>query len=200
VATSPEALAKLGEIERMLADVEEREALLDRLAPRPDERAAGPDDSQVASDPGPAPLRGPAIRETAVRVLVRRGGIEAPHYREWFELLARAGYGVAGKDPVAVFLTQISRSPVVRKGTQAGVYELDRHAPQRLARELDRLQAELRELTGRSPGTTHLGEIRARREQLTSAIGRAERALEEARRVLVRSDNPAPDARLAAAG
>ena len=72
----------------------------------------------------------------------------------------------------------------MRKGTEAGIYELDREAPRRLARELERLQGELRELTGRTPGTTDLSEVRARREQLTSAIGQVERALEEARRVL----------------
>jgi hypothetical protein len=73
---------------------------------------------------------------------------------------------------------------VVRKGTQSGVYELDRQAPHRHARELERLQREMRELTGRTPGPTDLSEIRAQRERLTSAIGRTERALEEAPRVL----------------
>ena len=43
-----------------------------------------------------------------------------------------AGHEIAGKDPLAVFLTQLSRSPVIRKGTRAGVYELDPTAPQRL--------------------------------------------------------------------
>ena len=43
-------------------------------------------------------------------------GREALHYREWFDLLAQPGHEIAGKDPLAVFLTQISRSPVVRKG------------------------------------------------------------------------------------
>jgi hypothetical protein len=106
----------------------------------------------------------------AVRLLVHRGSVEALHSREWFDLLAREGYTVAGKDGLAVLLTQISRSPVVRKGTQSGVYELDRDAPSRLDRELGRLQTELRELTGHTPGTIDLSDIRARREQLTSAI------------------------------
>jgi hypothetical protein len=197
------ALARLREIERVLAEVDERERLLDQLAPR---ATADSNSSLPAYRPTVTPgegepgsvgsagpeagvsdarvLRGPAIRETAVRVLVRRGGIEALHYREWFELLAHEGYSVAGKDGLAVFLTQISRSPAVRKGTQAGIYELDHDAPRRLARDLERLQAELRELTGRTLGTTNLAEIRARRELLTSEIGQAERALEEAQRVL----------------
>jgi hypothetical protein len=215
-------LARLREIESALAELDERERLLDQLAPRPaggevdvdvdvdgvgavgsavaGALAAGAVGVDVQIDGGTGGavgagasgtaagndivLRGPAIRETAVRVLVERGGIEALHYRDWYELLTGRGYSVAGKDGLAVFLTQISRSPAVRKGTQAGVYELDREAPRRLAGELSRLQSELRELIGRTPGTTDLSEIRARREQLTSAIGHIERALEEAQRVL----------------
>ena len=50
---------------------------------------------------------------------------QALHYREWFALLEQNGYAVAGKDPLAVFLTQLSRSPVVQRGTQSGVYELN---------------------------------------------------------------------------
>ena len=56
---------------------------------------------------------GPDIREVAVRLLVDNGR-EAMHYREWYELLERAGHEIAGKDPLAVFLTQISRSPAVQ--------------------------------------------------------------------------------------
>jgi hypothetical protein len=83
--------------------------------------------SEVADAPGRRILSGPAIREVAVQVLLRQPEyIEALHYRRWYELLQEAGYEVAGKDPSAVFLTQISRSPVVRKSTESGVYELDR--------------------------------------------------------------------------
>jgi hypothetical protein len=49
-----------------------------------------------------------------------------------------------------VFLTQVSRSPVVAKTLEAGVYELDRAAPVRLRREIATLQDELRRLTGSS--------------------------------------------------
>jgi hypothetical protein len=31
------------------------------------------------------------------------------HYRSWFELLSEAGHEVVGKDPLAVFLIQMSR-------------------------------------------------------------------------------------------
>jgi hypothetical protein len=121
-------------------------------------------------------LRGPAIREAAVRALVADGR-EALHYREWFALLGR---DVAGKDPLAVFLTQLSRSPAVRKGARPGVYELDREAPQRLRAILDDLHEQLRNHTT----GTNLTAIRARRAQLTAEIGRTEKALEEVARVL----------------
>jgi hypothetical protein len=146
----------------------------------------------AAPDDGARLLRGPEIREAAVRVLVERGAGEAMHYREWFALLADAGHEIAGKDPLAVFLTQLGRSPAVRRGSGAGVYELDRLAAARLRAALERLQRELRELT--IAPATDLRAIRARREQLNADIGRVERALEEIARVL----GPAPP--LAAAG
>ena len=58
---------------------------------------------------------------------------------------ARRTATVAGKDPLAVFLTQLSRSPAVRKGAQPGVYELDRQAPARLRATLDDLHEQLRD-------------------------------------------------------
>jgi hypothetical protein len=177
-----EVLAQLHELDHALTEVRDRETLLDRVAPTTTTKAA-----EVEPSDGPEAhelLRGPAIRETAVRVLAATGGVEAMHYREWFKLLRAAGYGVAGKDPLAVFLTQISRSPVVRKGTQAGVYELDFESPARIRRELNRLQTELRDLAADPQSALSLAQVRARREGLTTAIGRLERELEEAERVL----------------
>ena len=140
----------------------------------------------TADDAGAGPLlRGPAIREAAVRVLVAQPNpIEALHYRRWYELLVDAGCGVSGKDPLAVFLTQLTRSPVVRKGSSPGVYELDRQAPLRIRRRLERLQAELREVTVTAREPVELGALRARRHELDLAITQEERALEEALRVL----------------
>jgi chaperonin cofactor prefoldin len=177
--------AELERIEDTLAEVEDRRRLLDRLAPS-DQTATsdavdgqGPGHGEAARQ-----LRGPAIRETAVRLLAESPQTEAMHYREWFGLLMSAGYEVAGKDPLAVFLTQVSRSPTMRKGTQAGVYELDRRAPQRLRAQLERLQVEMRELTAAPSPNTDLSAIRARRSQLASEISQIERALEEIARVL----------------
>ena len=179
--------AALARIEHGLAEIDERCGLLDRLtdaergAPEhtEDHKAADVDESTV--------LRGPAIRERAVAVLVARGR-DSLHYRRWFELLTGEGHVIAGKDPLAVFLTQITRSPVIRKGEKAGVYALDRHAPQRLEQGLKKLQ---RELAATATATADIATIRARRMQLTAEIGRAERALEEAIRVLDEGSRPA---------
>jgi hypothetical protein len=221
--------AELAEVEAALRDLDERDALLDRLsaaplAAAPPAQAGGRGAAGAA--PGsdgrgraalapaaaagiPAPpgreggqpaatvLRGPAIRRTAVEVL--RSLPERPHalhYRAWFDALRAAGFDVAGKDPLAVFLTQLSRSPVVRRGTQSGVYELDPDAPRRLRERLDALHAELRGLTATPSATTDLLAIRARREALTTQITQVEKALEEAAAVLA----PAGEGPRAAAG
>ena len=226
----------LARIERGLVEIDERRALLDRLAAESDTHEpvatpsrtrarsnapvrsnavargdAGPrgdgdvrgdatarGDGGVRSDAEPRSdvfddglLRGPEIREAAVRVLLERGG-EAMHYRDWYDLVGESGAVVAGKDPLAVFLTQLGRSPAVRRGIEAGVYELDRHAASRQRAKLETLQRELRELTMSAGGD--LAVIRARRQQLSVEIGRVERSLEEIARVL----GPAPP--LAAAG
>jgi hypothetical protein len=132
-------------------------------------------------------LRGPEIRAAAVRLLLADpAGAEALHYRDWFQRLADAGFSVRGKDPQAVFLTQLTRSPLIRKSTQAGVYQLDRNAPERLRRRLDDLQREMRELTAPTfvSGATDLAAVRAQRVALGKDISRVEKALEEALQLL----------------
>jgi ABC-type phosphate transport system auxiliary subunit len=185
--------AELERIEDSLSEVDDRRRLLDRLAPTDQaasttiEKRADPNETQKG-----VILRGPAIRETAVRLLADSPQTEALHYRKWFDLLKDAGYEVAGKDPLAVFLTQVSRSPAVRKTTQAGIYEIDRQATQRLKAQLDRLQGEIRQLTENTSLKTDLSEIRAQRSQLTSEINQVEKALEEVTRLLgSKVDQPA---------
>ena len=131
--------------------------------------------SPAATEGGRATLRGPAIRTTAVALLVASGR-DALHYREWFDLLTQAGHEVAGKDPLAVFLTQITRSPAVRKGARPGEYVLDRGARATLQRRLDDLNQQLATLPQQ---TTDLTELRTRRAQLTADITKLEKALEE---------------------
>ncbi len=186
------ALARVRELEATLAEVDERLQVLARIVP---ERTApgGTQPERDAEETEKEVLRGPAIRETAVQVLRGRSPlIEALHYREWYELVLEAGYQVAGKDPLAVFLTQLGRSPVVRKTTQAGVYELDRNAVERLRRQLATLHSQLRDATVAAETPADLAEIRARRHDLEQAISQQERALEEALRVLADEETAQP--------
>ncbi len=162
---------------------------------RTPERVAEPDGAATQAGDGLARhvLSGPAIREVAVQVLLKQPEyIEALHYRRWFELLRAAGYAVAGKNPAAVFLTQLTRSPVVRKSTESGVYALDRQAPLRLRQRLDRLKADLEELRS-APSHAARGaeDTRERRHELTVTISQTERALDEALRVLRRDPDAA---------
>jgi hypothetical protein len=158
-AEADQLRAALERIEHGLTEIDERAALLERLAGAPEPPQRDEQDSA---------LRGPAIREAAVKVLVDHGR-DAIHYREWFDLLTTSGHAIAGKDPRAVFLTQISRSPAVTKGSRPGVYALDREAPQRLRSRIAALQRELR----------RTGTI-----ELAKEISRQERALDEASRLL----------------
>jgi septal ring factor EnvC (AmiA/AmiB activator) len=173
-----ELRAALSRIERGLTEIDAQCALLDRLAPQAET-------SVPASEQPRGSLRGPAIRAAAVEVLVARGE-QAMHYRDWYEVLVRAGHEVAGKDPLAVFLTQLGRSPVIRRTGKPGTYALDRAAPEALRTRLDRLHRELKELTG-----DDLTAIRARRQAITKQIADTEKAIDEAVRVL---ENPQRDA------
>ena len=195
---------ELFRVDDALSAVDDRLAILAHLV--------GPDDSH---DPGESAdaldasaatgqrtiLRGPAIREVAVQILIARPEhIEALHYRRWYELLQEAGYAVAGKDPLAVFLTQVSRSPVVHKATEPGTYEVDRQAPLRIRQRLERLQGELRDLAVGPQGAIELSIVRARRHELDLAISQEERALEEALRVLRRTETDKGSLSTASAG
>lgn len=162
---------QLAAVDGELAAVEERLHLIDRLVPEA---------ANVHPLPRRAPardgLRGAAIRRAAVAVLRDRADATAPiHYRAWFELLEAAGHAVAGKDPLAVFLTQISRSPVVRRAAEPGVYALDVAAPARLRARLEALHGRLAALA-----TRHDAAARAERDRIVAEIAVAERALDEA--------------------
>ncbi len=71
-------------------------------------------------------LRGEKLREVAIAVLREATTDGEPiHYRAWFDALVRAGYRVAGKDPLATFLTQVSRIDGVQPvGRRSGLYHL----------------------------------------------------------------------------
>jgi hypothetical protein len=187
--------AELARIDASLRELDERDALLDRLA---GQAAPAAESAEVGERRSHAALRGPAIRRAAVEVLLAHPDRpQALHYRAWFAALGAAGYEVAGKDPLAVFLTQLGRSPVVRRGTQSGVYELDRGAPRRLRDELDALHGELRGIAAAPSATADLTAIRGHRAALTAQINQVEKALEEAEEVLGPAGGVAP---VAAAG
>ena len=71
-------------------------------------------------------LRGERLREVALEVLQRLATTGDPvHYRAWFEALVEAGYRVSGRDPLATFLTQITRIDRVESvGRRSGLYRL----------------------------------------------------------------------------
>ncbi len=172
---------ELAAAERELAALDERLGLLAQLGPVP------VPDPAPATDRAPdgVPLRGAAVRETAVRLLAHRPEGRAPiHHRAWFALLIDAGFRGEGKDPLAVFLTQVTRSPLVRRADAPGEYALDRTAPDALRRALAARHAELRALTAAPAEVGALAAARAQREELLAAIAQTERALEEAVRSL----------------
>jgi len=162
------AARQLAAIEQQLAEVQERLELIDRLVPEAANVHPLPARGGAADG-----LRGAAIRRAAIEVL-RGLPAEPIHYRAWFEATRDAGHRIAGKDPLAVFLTQISRSPLVVRAEQPGCYRLDRDAPARLRDRLARLHARLAEQSA----------DRAERERIVAEIAIAERALDEAEAAL----------------
>lgn len=81
---------------------------------------------QLSLDAYSGELRGQRLRDIAVQVLrQRRGPGAVVHYREWYELVTAAGVRVAGKDPLATFLTQVSQATEVRsERPRSGLYRL----------------------------------------------------------------------------
>lgn len=71
-------------------------------------------------------LRGQRLHDVAIQVLKRhKGEAVAVHYRDWYDLIVHEGHRIAGKDPVATFLTQVTRAPEVeRVGRRSGLYRL----------------------------------------------------------------------------
>ena len=175
-ASLEEELAALADQMREVDDqLDSLRALIGDEGPQPLRKrgAAPPDD--------PHTLTGSAIRITAVRVLTDSGHAGAIHYREWFDLLRNAGYEVGGKRPDAVFLSQITRSPVIKATTRPGVYELDSDAPGRLTRNLEALQQELTSLAAeQSANRQDLARKTAAQEEIGLEIRRTQKALTEA--------------------
>jgi hypothetical protein len=81
---------------------------------------------QLSIDSMHGELRGRKLQEIAVELLrQKREPGTIIHYKDWFELLGEAGLNVAGKDPLASFLTQIARAPAVESvRPRSGLYRL----------------------------------------------------------------------------
>jgi hypothetical protein len=63
-------------------------------------------------------------------------------YREWLDLVqAHTGRRGDGRDPGATLLTQLSRTPLIVRTSEAGVYRLDDEALVRLQQRRDELRA-----------------------------------------------------------
>jgi hypothetical protein len=140
-------------------------------------------------------LQGQQLREEAVRILVEKRGAREPiHYRDWYGLLREEGLAAVGKDPVATFLTQITRSPVVeRVEGQAGVYQVDpagayeraRSELARAAAELSTAQESLASQAEGAPADAHVVGVREAQERLAAAQRRFD-AILRARSVVSR--------------
>lgn len=177
------ARALAGEAARLEARVQHLDELLGR-AP------------QLRLDLQTEALQGQQLREEAVRILVeKRGTRQAIHYKEWYGLLRDEGLSAAGKDPVATFLTQITRSPLVQRVEgRGGMYQVDPAAAYELARQ--ELAVASRELAiaedavgavaeENGEGATHVGRAREAHEKLTAAQRRLDAVL-SARSLILR--------------
>lgn len=132
-----------------------------------------------------AVLRGGRIREIAVLLLASSPNPRRPiHYQQWYELLRNAGYAIDAQDPVATFLTQVGRSPVVRRAGAPGVYALDFESPLSLREQLRKLENELAHTPVAGDSADELAATRERRANLVKQARATERQLEEAVRAL----------------
>jgi hypothetical protein len=110
---------------RTLAEQAEEQAARDESALRDIEGLLGLS-PQLRLEQLDERLRGQRLREIAVEVLTEHHGAGEPlHYREWYVLLTSLGYTIAGRNPLATFLAQVTRAPEVRRvGKRTGLYAL----------------------------------------------------------------------------
>jgi len=189
--------AKVDALDAELEAVDQEIVVLDGLA------ADGTSSARLELATGndnPNLLKGGAIRDLAVPLLMREQGTAPVHYREWLSLLESQGYKVAGKRADAVFLNQVVRSPLVKATTKAGYYQLDPDAPEHLRDRLRQEQAELGQLLSEIPtDSAGFEHHREQQRQLKTAISKTERELDEAMSVTENWAAPElPEARRAA--
>lgn len=195
-AREHELACELAVVQAARADLEDQRQVLNQFAHNDQPaRTPRPEGRRLRALPAPEPrpmngatvVRGARIRETAVRILAANTQPDAPvHYRDWFELLTAQGFMPAGKDPLATFLTQIGRSPLVQRTTTSGMYVLDLEFPRRARERLARLTVELATTQDLPDNATveDIAAVRKRRAQLSAELQATERHLEEALRAL----------------
>jgi hypothetical protein len=187
---------RLEAVELEIGAVDEQMRLLEDIAEPP------PSEIQIRkvapADGGPEQLGGARIREVAVPMLLRLHGEGPIHYRDWYSLFRSEGYEAAGKRPDAVFLNQVSRSPLVRSSTKSGFYLVDPTVVGDLRAALARRQGELAELLTDTPvDASALQARRLRQRELGSEIAKIERDLAEAASAVERADRELPGVRAA---
>jgi hypothetical protein len=139
---------------------------------------------------GPVSLAGGKLREMATIVALRRAAHATPvHWRTWLGWLRQEGFDAAGKKAEATFLTQLARSPLVRRTQQDGVYLLDVNLFESQRDTLRRLHEQLSRMPPPEQ-LTMMGDAREQRRVLQGEIARLERSVEEMWRVLRRVPPP----------
>jgi hypothetical protein len=185
----------LDERDRLLVELtaapEPPETVLTRAgdvhAPAADGDAAPTDARQR---PAGKVLRGRELREAATRVLFATYGPDRDvHYRAWLDEVLKAGIDIVGKDPVAAFLTNVSRSPIVARGDEPGAYRIDTGVAAELRSKLAEAEAELADVVAVIARESNPGEdLREHRARLAANVRRLEGQGAEADRVLAAGD------------
>jgi hypothetical protein len=132
------AKAERDQLAKRLADAQERIEHFETLAGAAEDeaKALGTRIRAIEEVAGLAPqmaiceiseeIRGERLREVALDVLRQLSASGDPvHYRAWFDALVESGFRVSGRDPLATFLTQITRIDKVESvGRRSGLYRL----------------------------------------------------------------------------
>jgi exonuclease VII small subunit len=133
-------------------------------------------------------LRGARIRRIAGQIVARsEDPLRSRHYTEWFQELLDHGYAVAGRDPLAAFLTQLNRSPAVLRESEPGTYRLDFEVVSALETQLLDLNQSLARLHQGQQTIEGIASVREERERITASIDQLERTLAEAHATLHRT-------------
>ena len=185
-ARERDLLDRLAAVKQTRADLERERETLARFAAGETAATAAPNDRGLRAVPAgdPVRLRGPRIREHAVRALAAAEHGDAPiHYRDWYALLRSSGYVATGQNPLATFLSQIRRSPLVSSTTTKGVYVMDWEV---LPRARARLRTLTEQLQGPQPAhDANADAVRVAREERTTALAemrKLERDIDEMER------------------